>query len=321
MSGFAPWMSTTVAVALAVVAALCFAYAASLQQHAVTRTVGPHDGVTATTRPRVSIDSFHQLAQQPQWLSGWGLTAAASALHVVALLLAPVSVVQPIGILAVPVAVVLAARSTHSRPPLTTVAGVALSVAGTGAFVILAGLDTTAIPTPATSVGLLTALLVVAAIVIGLDVLARRSSALIRCFASAGIGAVTFGCGSALIRLVSQTVAAEPSSLWSPLVIVASLAIIAALACGAWGVQQAYASGTAAVVVSTLTVGDPLVAILLSGGLLGEGLTQDPAIGVAMIGTALAATYGVYLLASHHPSAVSGSTPEPAPVRVLATVR
>lgn len=323
MFSFAPWLPTALAVVLAVVAALCFAYAASLQQHAVTETVRRPDGVAADTQPGVSITSFHDLTRQPRWLGGWGLMAAASALHVSALLLAPISVVQPIGILAVPVAVILAARSSRSRPPAAAVAGVALSVAGMGSFVVLAGLDATTSSGPATLVGLLTALLVIVAVVFGLELMARRSSRLIRCFAFAGIGAASFGCSSALIRLIFQAVDAKPAAVKSPLVIVAGLAVIAALTCGAWAVQQAYASGSAAIVVSTLTVGDPLVAILLSGGLLGEGLSEDSAINVAMVGSAIAATYGVRLLAAHHPAAVPRPSPEsaPAPARILATVR
>ncbi len=323
MFSFAPWLPTALAIALAIVAALCFAYAASLQQHAVTETVHRRDGVAAATQPGVSITSFHALAQQPRWLGGWGLMAAASALHVSALLLAPISVVQPIGILAVPVAVILAARSRRSRPPAAAVAGVVLSVAGMGTFVLLAGHDVTTSSGPTTLVGLLTALLIVVAAVFGLTLIARRSSRLIRCFAYAGIGAVSFGCSSALIRLISQAVAAEAAAFKSPLVIVAGLAVVAALTCGAWAVQQAYVSGSAAIVVSILTLGDPLVAILLGGGLLGEGLSQNPAINMAMVGSAIAASYGVRLLAAHHPAAAPRLSPEsaPAPARTLASVR
>lgn len=319
MVSFAPWLPTALAVTLAVVAALCFATAAFLQQHAVTHTLGSSDGGGAATQTQVSVKSFHQLAQQPRWLAGWGLIGAASVLHVSALLLAPVSVVQPIGILAVPVAVVLAARAAHLRPPRPVVAGVALSVAGTGAFVVLAGVGVAPTsPAAQTLTGLLTALLVVAAVVVGFEVTARRSTGLARCLAYAGIGAVSFGCGSALISLISQTVTADTTTLWSPLVIIAGLAIVGALAGGAWAVQQAYASGPAAVVISALTVGDPLVAILLSAGLLGEGLSRNPATVIAMIASTAAAAWGVRLLASHHPAAAPNPAPEPA--RVLASV-
>lgn len=318
MFSFAPWLPTALAVALAVVAALCFAAAAFLQQHAVTHILSRADSAGAATPARISVKSFQKLVLQPRWLGGWGLIGAASVLHVSALLLAPVSVVQPIGILAVPVAVVLAARAAQLRPPPPVVAGVALSVAGTGAFVVLAGVGVTATSPSQTVTGLLTALLVVAAVIIGFEVTARRSSGLARCLAYAGIGAVSFGCGSALIRLISQTVAADTTALWSPLVIMAGLAIIGALTCGAWAVQQAYASGPAAVVIGALTVGDPLVAILLSAGLLGEGLSRNPATVIAMIASAAAAAYGVRLLASHHPAAVPDPAPEPA--RNLATV-
>lgn len=319
MFSSAPWLPTALAVVLAVVAALCFAYAAFLQQHAVRDALnGPND-TPADPRTRVAVSSVRRLARQPRWLMGWGLIAAGALLHVSALLLAPISVVQPIGILAVPVSVVLAARAAHTRPARRVVAGVALAVAGTGAFVLLAGSGVTSSAPAATFAGLLTALLVVAAIVVGLEMAARRRGGLARCLAYAGIGAMTFGFGSALIRLVARAVAADGAAVASPLVVTAGLAIIAAMARGAWAVQQAYAAGPAAVVISGLTVGDPLVAILLSAGLFGEGLNQGPATVLAMIGCAAAAAAGVRLLAEHHPAAVPSPTIEPA--KVPAAVR
>ncbi len=318
----APWMITALAVVLAVVAALCFAYAALLQQHAVTNASSGPNAADADPQARVGVGSFRWLARQPRWLLGWGLVAAGALLHVSALLLAPISVVQPIGVLAVPVAVVLAARAAHTRPARSVVAGVALAVAGTGAFVLLAGSSGTFTSAAVTLAGLLTALLVVAVIVSGLEMAARGRSGLARCLAYAGIGAVSFGFGSALIRLISRTVAADAATLASPLVITAGFAMLAAMALGAWAVQQAYASGSAAVVISALTVGDPLVAILLSAGLLGESLNQSPAVIVAMIGCTLAAGSGVRLLAEHHPAAIPESSIEPSPVpaRVLVAV-
>ena len=54
------------------------------------------------------------------------LTALASVLHAGALVLAPVAVVQPIGVLSVPFAVVLAASRTRIRPPAVVWAAAAV---------------------------------------------------------------------------------------------------------------------------------------------------------------------------------------------------
>jgi len=316
--GSAPWIPTALAVVLAMIAALCFASGAFLQQRAVVDAISDQDGAGATRHTGVGVESFRWLARQRRWLTGWGLIAAGTLLHVSALLLAPVSVVQPIGILAVPSAVLLAAHAAHTRPTRSVVTGAALAVAGTGVFVLLAGGTAQAGRSPVTLTGLLTALFVVAAAAAGLEMAARARQGLAHSFGYASVGAISFGFSSALIRLISRAVAADSAALLSPLVITAGLAAAGALAFGAWAVQQAYASGPAAVVIGVLTVGDPLVAILLSAGLLGEGLNLRPVVVLAMGGCAVTAAAGVRLLATHHPAALPDPAREPA--RVLAAV-
>lgn len=293
-----PW--SPLAVALAVLAAFCFAGGGFLQQRAVADVPARQAADGARQPHRVEAEGFRLLARRPAWLAGWALVAAGTLLHMTALLLAPVSLVQPIGVLAVPAAVLLTVRAGRARFSRPLVAGIALSVAGTGSFVLLSGGTATAAPTPPTFSGLLTAVAIVAAVVVTAELVARARQGVSRCLGYASIGAVTYGFGSALIHLIGQASAAD-RSLWSPLVLTAGLAATTALIVGAWAVQQAYASGPAAVVIGALTVGDPVVAILLSAGLLGGGLTLHlPAI-AAMLGCAAAAAAGVRLLAAHHP--------------------
>ncbi len=118
-----------------------------------------------------------------------------------------------------------------------------LAMAGTGIFVVLASAGVTPTATLMTSSGVLTALGVVVAIVAGLEVIARRASKPVRCLAYAGISAVSYGFGSALIRVISRTLAAGADGLLSPLMLTAALAVVGAMAAGAWAVQQAYAAG------------------------------------------------------------------------------
>ena len=294
-----PWWVTALAVALAVTAATSFAYGALLQQRAVAEAATLTAG-SATTGSRVGAESLRWLARQPRWRAGWGVVAAGTLLQMVALLLLPVSVVQPIGVLAVPVAVLLAAHSDRARPGRSVVLGVALAVAGTGAFVVLAGSAAAPHRPPATLTGLLAALLIVAAVTTCLEVVARSRTGLGRCLSHAGIGAAGFGFGSALVHLIGQAVADSPVLL-TPLVVVAALTAATAMTFGAWAVQQAYAAGPAAVVIGALAVGDPLAAVLLSAGLLGGGLSLAPVVVVAMVGCAAAFAVGVRLLAIHHP--------------------
>lgn len=308
-----PWVPTALAVTLAVVAAFGFAGGGFLQQQAVALV--PRGATVGRARDgdRIGVESFRRLARQPRWLVGWALVATGAALHVSALLLAPVSVIQPIGVLAVPVAVLLTARAGRVRPARSVVVGVALTVASTGIFVLLAGGTGGAASAPATITGLLTAVALVAAVVVAAELVTRARQGVTRCLGYATLGAVTYGFGSALIHLVGQATA-EGHPLLSPLVLTAGLAAAAALTVGAWAVQQAYASGAAAVVIGTLTIGDPLVAILLSAGLLGGGLTLRPLVIVAMLGCAAAAAAGVRLLATHYAVAAGTTVAEPASV-------
>lgn len=303
-----PWWPLALAMMLAVTAAISFAYGAFLQQRAVTEAASRTTGTGAARGGRVGVESFRWLARQPRWLAGWAVIAVGTLLHMVALLLAPVAVVQPIGILAVPVAVLLAAGQGGARPGRSVVIGVVLAVAGTGTFVVLAGVGAAADGAPTTSTGLLVALLVVAGVIVSLEVMAQTRTGLVRCLGHASIGAVSFGFSSALIHLIGQA-AADGSGLLTPVVLIAGLATATALTVGAWAVQQAYAAGSSAVVIGALTVGDPLVAILLSAGLLGGGLSPAPVVVAAMVGCAAASVVGVRLLSTHHPAALPAAEP------------
>lgn len=315
----APWLPIALAVALAVVAALCFASAAFLQQGSVAQEVTAQRGTAAASAGRVGFGALRRLARQPRWLAGWALIGAGALLHVTALLLAPIAVVQPVGILAVPVGVVLAARAARSRPSGRVAGGVALAVSGTVAVVVLASFGVTPTSAPVTMSGLAVALLIVAGVVGMLRLVASRFPGSPRCLAYAGIGAVGYGFGSALIRVIARASEGDLTALLSPVVILAVLAMVGAITLGAWAVQQAYASGPAPVVTSALTVGDPLVAILLSAGLLGEGLHHGPVALVAMVVCAAVAAAGVWLIARHQPA--SSVAPSQPPTAALATVR
>jgi len=295
------------AIALAMLAAVCFAGAAVLQHRAVTAESGP----TVT----LSLRGLHAVTRRPGWLAGLALAAGGSMLHAGALVLAPLSVVQPVGVLAVPVAVLLTAVRTHRRPGNGVLLGVAVCVAGVAAFVgIAAG---TAVSTPPPDGATLLAGLVVAVVVLALAGFGLSRSGWVRCVACAMAGAVAFGLVSALIRAVSQSVTSGMTALLAPAVLAAVVGISAAVLAGGWLVQQAFASGPPEVVIACLTVVDPIVAVLLGAVLLGEGAATPAETWLLLIGAAVAATAGVVGLARHHPDAASRSAPEPSHIAPL----
>ena len=288
---------TVLALLLAVLGAVCFAGAAVLQHGEVT---GPAPQVPG--RAGLTAAGLRALAARPRWLAGVALAAVGAGLHAVALVLAPVSVVQPVGVLAVPIAVGVAVqgRRLGRAGGLGIAAGIALCVGGVALAVRTAAAATPdAVTDPGRSV--LLAGTVAAAVVLGLAVLAARTVGRARCLACAAAGAVAFGVVATVLRAVSLQLAAGQAGPETVLGAAAGVAV--ALAVGGWFVQQAFASGPAAVVVAVLTVVDPLVAVGLGGALLGE-VAGLPAAGIAvLVAAGLAAAVGVGLLARHHPDA------------------
>ena len=292
------------AIGLAVVASVAFAVAAVLQHRAVAA-----QSDFDTDGDALSLRGMREVSRRPGWLLGLGLAAGGSTIHAIALVLAPLSVVQPVGVLAVPIAVVLTAVRSRTRPATGVLVGVAVCVAGVALFVGTAA--GTAVSTPAPNGATLFAGVVVAGIVLVLAGLGYARSGWVRCVACAMAGAVAFGLVSALVRAVSQTVTSGESQVLDPGVIAAVFGIVAAVTCGGWLVQQAFASGPPEVVVACLTVVDPIVAVLLGVVLLGEGAQTPAGTWTLLIGAALAATAGVVALARHHPDAAGRSTPRP----------
>jgi drug/metabolite transporter (DMT)-like permease len=293
------------AIMLAMLGAVCFAGAAVLQHRAVAAQA------TSGTGDPLSLRSLRAVTRRPGWLAGLALAVTGTTLHAIAIVLAPLSVVQPMGVLAVPIAVVLSMMRTGNRPAPGVLAGVALSIAGVATFVGTAA--GTAVSSPAPDSATLVVALIVAGVVVGLAMVGLARSGWVRCVSLATAGAVSFGLVSALMRAVAQSVTTGVSDLLAPSVLVALLGIVVAVLVGAWLVQQAFAAGAPEVVVACLTVVDPIVAVLLGVVLLGEGAATPPADWALLLGAAAMATAGVVSLARHHPDAEGRREHEPAP--------
>lgn len=294
-AGVAPTLlASAPAITLAVVAAAGFAVAATLQ-HGAVDTVSDHGG------GRLGLSAFRALLHRPGWLLGLAAAAAGSGLHAVALVLSPLAVVQPIGVLAVPIAVLLTVRRTGEVPGRGGLFGVALCVVGVAAFVVIAANSTTSTRVPdfatliAGGISLLLVLLLVG--------LAQLSSGWLRCVAWVTAGAVSFGLVSALVRALSLQVTTGLVGFTDPRFLATAAGIGLALLVGGWLVQQGFATGAPEVVIACLTVVDPIVAVLLGIVLLGEGPATDGAAALVLIACALAAAAGVVSLARYHPDA------------------
>lgn len=289
-------MAVGTAAVMAVLAAVLFAVAAVAQNGAVAAVVG-RDAV-----PAVGVSALRELLRSRTWVGGAALTAFASVLHAGALVLAPVTIVQPIGVLSVPFAIVLAARRTRARPPVAVVAAVGVCLASIAGFVVLADVALGTSPAPRFA-GALAAAGGTAAVAALLATAASRTTGWMRCVGFAAAGATAFGLVSALMRLVSLHLRSGVADLddvgvWLPV-----LGIVAALVAGGWAIQQAHAAGAAAVVVGTTTVVDPLVAVGLGITMLGEGTTTSPAVMTGLLALAATGLAAALVLARRHPQA------------------
>ncbi|SDM80324.1 Glycosyltransferase involved in cell wall bisynthesis [Lentzea albidocapillata subsp. violacea] len=260
---------TMIAITLAVFGAVCFALAARLQ----------HDAI-ASTGARASV------LRQPRWLGGLALLIAGAGVHAAALGMAPLTVVQPIGVLAIGMTALMDRRFRELPAILLTTVGV-------GAFVLLASGSATATKV-APDIELTAGLVTLGLIAVPGVIAALTSNARVRAVAFASAGGVAYGYVSVLMRAVSQSVQQGGFGL-SHLASVLGIAL--SLAVGGWLVQHAYAGGPPHLAVACLTVVDPLVAVGLGAFLLGEAAHLSPLTGVALFACALAAVCGVFALA------------------------
>jgi hypothetical protein len=288
-------------ISLAVLGAFCFAGAAVLQHGAISAGSAEGGAGSGSGGDPLSLRGLRAVVRQPGWLAGLVLAGSGTALHAVALVLAPLSVVQPVGVLAVPIAVLLTAVRSRRRPGGRVVGWVALSVSGVAAFVLTAA--GTAVSNRPPGGATLVAALIVAGLVAVLAAIGLTRSGWVRCIACATAGAVAFGLISGLVRAVSQSVSPGLAGLLDPAVAAALAGIGLAVVVGGWLVQQAFAAGPPEVVIACLTVVDPIVAVILGAVLLGEGVATPPATWVLLGSAAVAAAVGVVGLAKHHPDA------------------
>ena len=282
------------AAVMAVVAAVLFAVAAIAQNAAVAAVACDQP------LPAVGAAQLADLVRSRTWLGGLGTAGIASCLHAGALVLAPVTIIQPIGVLSVPIAIILAARRTRTRPPPVVAVAVVICLLAVTGFVALADTALTSSPEPRFA-GTLAATLGTAALAGGLALAGSHLVGWRRCAAFAASGATAFGLVSALMRLVSLHLSSGVNDLDDVGVWLPALGIALALVAGGWAIQQAHAAGSPAVVVGCTTVIDPLVAVGLAITMLGESTARSAGAVLGLIALAVLGLAAALALARRHP--------------------
>lgn len=255
---------TVLAIACAVVAACCFAGSVTLQ----------HGAVNAQKATHLSLKTLWRAIRSPRWLAGTALGITGTGLHATALSLAPLVVVQPIGVLSLVLTVVLGRRAKVNAPLLAVVSG----VAGFVLVAALSGAGASGVPRPE---------LVQPFIIIAAVVFAKGRK---KCLSLATSAAVLFGTGSALVRVASLDIFVNHQLMTGLGWAAESVTLILA---GGWAVHQAYATGPAATVIAVTTVVDPFTAVVIGLWCYGEAAHLTALAFFALISLALTAGLGV----------------------------
>jgi hypothetical protein len=280
----------TLAILLAMLGALLSAVGVQLQSAGVRAEARANDGLR--------LRGLARLVRNPRWLLGLAVLAVCAALQVLALALAPVTVVAPIVVLALPMSALLNARSTGGR--LDTAASIAVlaSAAGVGLFVVLAA--GAANPVAYSPANVLRAGELVAAVVALLGVIGAMRRDIPRCLAFAAGAGAAYGLVSVLVRDVTYTFQHGGITAVSPLSVVG---MVVAFLAGGWLLQLAYASGPPDLVVGCQTVLNPLVATGLGIGMFNETVDAGGWRGIGLVAGGVVAILGVTVLARHRPDA------------------
>jgi hypothetical protein len=280
------------AIGLAILAAVALAFGAQFQNQAVSTSREKH------IQPKLSL-SLQELANlliRPRWVYGTGLMFVGMLLQLGALSLAPLIVVQPIGAIALVITSLLNARYTKTKLNRATILAIGLSTFGVGGFVVTA--SQVAAQVELTDENLLRVLFLFVAILVAFAVLfftiGKKAEALTYIL---GAG-VLYGFVATLAKVTIQRLYQMDYDI---LTLIAVVSMLGAVLLGGWFVQNAYASGPPDLVIAGLTVIDPIVAIAIAIGILGEAQQATLGSGSLFSGFGLVAICGVYLLSKVHP--------------------
>lgn len=237
---------------------------------------------------RLTLRDLPTLVRRPRWSGGIAICATGGVLHAVALSIAPVSLIQPVAVLALGLSAWLDARRRQRRLTVRTLQFIGLATAGVCAFLWLVGSSTestTVTPEVAWRVGL-----PVAVVVLALGLAAGRVRGASRSLLFAAAAGVSYGFTSLPLRGALLELRAGGVGELS---IVLVLAVASGLLLAAWFMQQAYASGRPQVGLASVTIVDPIIAVCLGYAVLGEAAGMTIGIGLGELVAAAVAIAGV----------------------------
>jgi drug/metabolite transporter (DMT)-like permease len=271
---------------LALLAATSFACCAVAQHRAVLQSPTSADGAAGALDAGLLL----RLVRRPLWLLGTLADVFGFVLQVLALALAPLVLVQPLLVCGLLVAAPLSALVDRRRLTWAETAGVLLCSGGLALFVAVANAEPGRTSVPFSSgVPLLvvTGVLLVAGVA-GAALLPKGPP---RSVVLAGLCGVFYGVCSALVKLVtpdlSPGVLLTNWALWSLIVIAGTGFVLN---------QTAFQTASLAAPLATLTVLEPVAALVVGLTLLHETVASSPGHLAVYAVAAVCVIVGVVLL-------------------------
>lgn len=281
-----PGTGMLIAVPAAVLGAAGFGLATAAQQRA-TKEVE----LTPTLSPRLLLE----LSGRPMWLLGLVATVVGLGLQLVALAFGPIAVVQPLLVTGVAFAAGFSALMVRRRPDAVILLGALCCAAGLSAFLLLAR------PVPSSSgaehLDLASGLplaIALASVVLGCLVYAATVSHPSRVLALALATGVLYGVTAGLMKVITGQLRVG----WTePL---GHMALYVVCVIGPLGFllsQNTFQQGRLmSPAVAVITSVDPVVAVLIGVGWLGERLDTGPAMLAGECLAALVIISGIVLI-------------------------
>lgn len=242
-----------------------------------------------------------RLFKNPRWVFGLVLLGIGMSLNVYALASAPLTVVQPIGAIALVITTVVNGREHNIRMNRPTILAITACMVGSIGFVILAIQVSAESHEITPEQGLLTMLILAVVVIVFGGAVIFMPHRLNAFFYIVGAG-VLFGFVAVLVRTISVSML-NPNGLGLANVswlVVVGVAVAGLL--GSYFVQNAYSKGPPDLVIAGLTVIDPMVGIAIGIFIFGElDPNVQPAVALSMVGAGCIAIVGVVALSRHHP--------------------
>ncbi|MCW3158400.1 DMT family transporter [Micropruina sonneratiae] len=286
------------AIAIVVGSSVAYAGGSTMQHLAVSRLVHPDADNRA-----MNLRQLWRLIRTPLWLLGLLTIFIGASAHIVALMMAPVTVVQPVGILAVPWAVLMSARIHRHTITRAMWLSVAVTIAGIVVFTLFSAsraADDTRLDPVAIAIGCIVIYLIGAA----LGLLGWKGPEQLRCLMWASGGSFFYGLSAGMVKATSEVIKHDDFH-GQPVFWVVAPFLVMSYAIGGFMIQQALANGPAEITVGSMTTTDPIVAVAFGLIVLGEGVRITPWAGVGMALAGVFAVWGVVLLSKHHPDAAA----------------